>query len=32
MSYFNARTFQDPFEVVIERTRAALQKLHPLWD
>jgi uncharacterized protein (DUF302 family) len=26
MSYFNARTFQDPFEVVIERTRAALQK------
>lgn len=26
MSYFNARTFQDPFDAVIERTRAALQK------
>ncbi|NBB13865.1 DUF302 domain-containing protein [Caulobacter sp. SLTY] len=26
MTYFNARTFPDTFETVIERTRAALQK------
>ena len=26
MSYFNARTFEAPFDAVIERTRAALQK------
>ncbi|RYF94929.1 MAG: DUF302 domain-containing protein [Caulobacteraceae bacterium] len=26
MTYYNARTFQDSFETVIERTRAALQK------
>ena len=26
MTYYNARTFQDSFEAVIERTRAALQK------
>lgn len=26
MSYFNARTYEAPFDAVIERTRAALQK------
>ena len=26
MTYFNARTFEAPFDAVVERTRAALQK------